>query len=1510
MNDSKSGVFMKNRTIIIMVLSILLVAVSIFFIFRYQVSQKNQNQSTIVLTAEEQTWLDEHPDIVLSFTDAFEPYLINDGNGDYRGITIDFLNELNARLGTQIEVEVYSWSDMIDRAKSGESDGVLMLGSNTANSAGLLSSDTLFNVYNTFFTRIDADFTINSVEDVRGKSIGILKNTKYQESILKPYENEITITTYPTNLDLLNGLYEGEVEVVLGVSALNYLINKYTLSGIQPEYTDFNSYDEVGMAVRPEYPELISIINKGLATFSGNEINTIINKWIRISEQQNRLDLTAEEQAWLDENPEITFGVTTGFPPVYFLNESGELAGYGVDYAELVTEKLGIKSKIVSDSWGNVQLMLKTGEIDVIPLIFKSSEREEYMDFTNLYRKTAHAIITRQDTASIHSLGDLSHKRVGAMNSTFAYYYIQDNYPDAELFGYATYEEFLQALLNDELDAVVDTLPVLNYWINKLFITSFKVAAIPEELDIDTHMSVRSDTPELTGILNKAIEAISEEQHLQLNSKWVDIQVESEERIVLTPEEQAWLAEHPKIEFGTDKTWSPFIIVESDGTVSGIEAELIKKINEIAGTNISIVLGKWPDMVAKAKAREIDGLLVSISLEERAPDFLFSDSPYNAYKYIFSSLKVNSIEDLKGKRVGFQEGIIIHENFLKKYPEIIRISSNNLDEMILLLNENEVDAILGGNALKYFIYEKLRTEIKYEYSVPDSKAEVVYSIRKDWPELQSIINKALAEIQPSELNRMKEKYLLNDDEENKSVSLTGDERAWLDEHPDITIGFFTGQEPYLMVAPDGTKTGVMVDILDEVNKRLGTQIQLGIQPSISSLLTDTKAQELDGIMAFHAEHSEQHGFLQTQNYISAYPTLFARRETVLDGPADLSGKILAKRDSEYWSQAIVDQYAKDSPVLLVESILDGLSLVNRGDADVFIGLSTNSYLIDKYQLSGIVPKYVFLDRPDQFSIAIRPGLPELVPILNKALASFSENELKGFVDKWVRIPDQPMTLELTAKEQAWLDENHAIQVRIGDAPPYIIPNKDGEPTGIAIDYLKLIAERTGVNIEYFDSGKTFHQALEGLKDHQGPDLMPAIVDTEGRQEFIVFSNEYFKSPYMIFTHSDNNQIIADMDDLIGMNVALAQGTSTQALMQRDYPDISLRLYDNHLQAIEAVASKEADFYIGNMVLSSYLILNRGPYNLKIAAPSPFDDQRFSFGVRNDWPELASIIDQGLATITSEERVEIRNRYIAVRQELVDTTVITKWVLGVIAAAAGIILLFIFWNRSLKKEVLNQTFDLKTLAKKLITAQEDERQHIARELHDESGQMLTALNIQLEMIQASLPTERHALRESITDANVLLKTTMQDLRNLAHGLRPPVLDTLALELVIEDLCRDFCDRVNLQLEYQSDSIPELSEIARVVLYRFVQEALTNIAKHAQAQTVQVELRHQAGRVSLQIADDGVGFDPNQIQARGMGLESMRERLELIAGSLETQSQPGQGTHLTTSIPVERNLEEEK
>ncbi len=209
--------------------------------------------------------------------------------------------------------------------------------------------------------------------------------------------------------------------------------------------------------------------------------------------------------------------------------------------------------------------------------------------------------------------------------------------------------------------------------------------------------------------------------------------------------------------------------------------------------------------------------------------------------------------------------------------------------------------------------------------------------------------------------------------------------------------------------------------------------------------------------------------------------------------------------------------------------------------------------------------------------------------------------------------------------------------------------------------------------------------------------------------------------------------------------------------------------------------------------------------------------------------------------------------------------------------------------------------------RVVAEEEEERHRVSRELHDEAGQALTALKISLGLIHSDMPLESGPLRARIADAVDLTDTTMEKIRLLARGLRPPELDAVGLNGTLEGYCREFAGHTSLSIDYAGVEMFTLTDAVNISFYRFLQEALTNVAKHARANRVRVKLSRGSGTVSLSVVDDGQGFVPPSKTADlgesgGIGLLGMQERFELLGGRLEVKSRPGRGTRLVAHVPV--------
>ncbi len=210
------------------------------------------------------------------------------------------------------------------------------------------------------------------------------------------------------------------------------------------------------------------------------------------------------------------------------------------------------------------------------------------------------------------------------------------------------------------------------------------------------------------------------------------------------------------------------------------------------------------------------------------------------------------------------------------------------------------------------------------------------------------------------------------------------------------------------------------------------------------------------------------------------------------------------------------------------------------------------------------------------------------------------------------------------------------------------------------------------------------------------------------------------------------------------------------------------------------------------------------------------------------------------------------------------------------------------------------------ASQIIQAQEQERQRIARELHDETSQVLTSLLISLTLLEESVETQE--ARERIADTRALAHSTLRAIRNLSIDLRPSALDDLGLLPALRWYVKEYQKKCSIDVEFHASGFKErLPAEMETALYRIVQECLTNTAKHANANRVTITLKEETARVYARITDDGEGFDYEALlktpgQERGLGLAGMHERAVLLDGTLSIHSTSERGTIIEVSIPL--------
>lgn len=277
------------------------------------------------------------------------------------------------------------------------------------------------------------------------------------------------------------------------------------------------------------------------------------------------------------------------------------------------------------------------------------------------------------------------------------------------------------------------------------------------------------------------------------------------------------------------------------------------------------------------------------------------------------------------------------------------------------------------------------------------------------------------------------------------------------------------------------------------------------------------------------------------------------------------------------------------------------------------------------------------------------------------------------------------SLLLSQEEQTWIKENKKIRISGPQAfPPFQYFDEDGIFKGMASDYVFFIAQMVGLKVEV--AGKQPWPEILKKIEAREIDVLTSAAVTSGRQNYLLYTRPHLSFPLIIVSRKDA-PFIGGIDSLHRKRIAVVRNNSTIEWLQRDKIDVVPLYVGSPLEALKDVSLGNADVAIENLATATYLIEKNGLTNLKIAAPTGYEDYSLAIAVRKDWPLLVSIFNKGLAAISQEKHNEIRQKWIAVRYEYgLGVKDIIKWSFLVGGIALILLSVSYFWNRRLSKEI--------------------------------------------------------------------------------------------------------------------------------------------------------------------------------------------------------------------------------
>jgi PAS domain S-box-containing protein len=750
----------------------------------------------------------------------------------------------------------------------------------------------------------------------------------------------------------------------------------------------------------------------------------------------------------------------------------------------------------------------------------------------------------------------------------------------------------------------------------------------------------------------------------------------------LTAEEQAWIRDNPTIRVHNEMDWPPFNF-NVDGQPSGFSIDYINLVAREVGLQVEFVSGPtWSEFLDMMRSGDLDIMLNIVETPARKEFLLYTD-PYSITSPVLAvqeqSPDVGSIGNLVGKTLCLPKGSSTHEYMERRYPRIDLLPLNDATACLHAVADGRAFASLDGfSVLQHLLRESRLPGLRLSDATVDTDMASVMHIatRQDLPVLRDILQKGMQTLDSDEVARIRDRWL------TQSTILSAEEQAWVNEHPVIRVHNEMDWPPFNF-NENGEPRGYSIDFMNLVASKVGLQVKYISGPTWQQFLDMLRAGELD-VISNAAPTDERRDNMHFTSPFLDQPVGIVIDETTIgiNSFEDLRGRRVAVVEGFHHQQYMESKYP-EAELILEKNILDCLYTVMEGRADAMVAsYPTARYLMDKNALIGLGVAFISRDAEWMTSnaMAVRRDWPGLRDILQKGMDALDEAEIAALRRKWLGadISATEGRLELTAEQRNWISEHPVIRAHNEMAWPPHNFNVNGKPTGFSIDYMNLVANKAGLNVEYI-SGPSWDEFKQMIRSGELDVMLNMSINPE-RQEYVNFTRPYTEIAIAVIVKDPSIQI-RSFDDLRGLKVAATGGFSTEEFLAQEYPDVELVLEDDLLGTLYAVLEGRADATMDDFAALNYLMEQQGLPGLHVAflSNNPEIAERPAIGVRRDWPILRDILQESMDSLDEAEVNELRKKWLGVDQEVVPTSGAVNTVWWLVGGVLGLFLLLMLLN---------------------------------------------------------------------------------------------------------------------------------------------------------------------------------------------------------------------------------------
>ncbi len=468
----------------------------------------------------EKQWISQNPVVSISMLNNFEPFSYELRN-KHKGFSLDVLKRVEEISGLKFKVETTRWSDALSKFKENKVDVIADI-SFTEERTKYAAYTSAYYEIPTFIFGLKSNKEYKNNDSLIGKTIAVTRSTFYVKQLK---ELGMKVLELDTSFEKAQAVVTGRADYFLasyttGQKAISD--NTFYTLKVLGEFTAIKKED-LRFATHKENSILRDILEKSLKRIEPEEFSYLAKKWINNNRFDSQIDFTAEEVAFIRDNPIVKYS-EVNWKPLSII-EDNRMKGIMGEYLDLVAQRTGLKFEFVpSKSWPHVLEQFKEGKIDIVPGVGSSPQEKQLGLISNRYAKYPFVIVTDDRYTYLESLMDLKDAVVAVPKSYTSYNFIVKNYPEMNLLITEDIPEALIAVENGKADAFVGHIATSLYYISELHLKNLKVAGTTI-FDIEHHYLIQKDMPVLLSIINKAFNSISLQERKDINANWIQTTV-------------------------------------------------------------------------------------------------------------------------------------------------------------------------------------------------------------------------------------------------------------------------------------------------------------------------------------------------------------------------------------------------------------------------------------------------------------------------------------------------------------------------------------------------------------------------------------------------------------------------------------------------------------------------------------------------------------------------------------------------------------------------------------------------------------------------------------------------------------------------------------------------------------------------------------------------------------------------------------------------------------------------